>query len=232
MVIVRPHAPPLFSGLGSALPAPEGATLSWSAAFTGPMTYSIYESMLSGAEDFNAPVMTTTNLTAFVSPLTPGITYYFVVRATDNCGVSESNTVERSVHPSPAANADSDGDGIPDSWELQYFGCATCSDPNADSDGDGMSNLMEYMAGTNPTNSASVFAITAIARESNDLRVTWTTGIGKTNALQCVVPTARTFTNDYMDIFIVTNTVGTVTNYLDPGAATNTVHHYRVRLVP
>jgi hypothetical protein len=36
-----------------------------------------------------------------------------------------------------------------------------------------------------------------------------------------------------VDIFIVTNTVGSTTNYLDSGAATNKpARYYRVRLVP
>jgi hypothetical protein len=40
-------------------------------------------------------------------------------------------------------------------------------------------------------------------------------------------------TNNFADIFAVTNTVGTVTNYLDVGGATNSPsRYYRVRLVP
>jgi hypothetical protein len=40
-------------------------------------------------------------------------------------------------------------------------------------------------------------------------------------------------TNGFADLFTVTNTVGTVTNYLDAGGATNTpARYYRVRLVP
>jgi hypothetical protein len=39
--------------------------------------------------------------------------------------------------------------------------------------------------------------------------------------------------NNFADIFVVTNTVGTVTNYLDIGAGTNwPASYYRVRLVP
>jgi hypothetical protein len=38
---------------------------------------------------------------------------------------------------------------------------------------------------------------------------------------------------NFADIFTVTNTVGTTTNYLDIGAATNIpARYYRVRLVP
>ena len=41
------------------------------------------------------------------------------------------------------------------------------------------------------------------------------------------------YTNNFANIFIVTNTTGTVTNYLDLGAAaTGPSRYYRVRLVP
>ena len=44
---------------------------------------------------------------------------------------------------------DADKNGMPDAWELAYFG-HTGVDPNADPDHDGLSNLQEYQAGTNP----------------------------------------------------------------------------------
>src|SRR5262249_50901583 len=50
---------------------------------------------------------------------------------------------------------DSDADGLPDSWELTYFGNLT-NTATANFDGDGSSNLQEFLDGTNPTNSASV----------------------------------------------------------------------------
>ena len=48
---------------------------------------------------------------------------------------------------------DSDGDGLPDSWELQYFGNLNQS-ANSDPDGDGLTNLQEFQQGRNPTKSA------------------------------------------------------------------------------
>ena len=58
--------------------------------------------------------------------------------------------------PALAPEADSDSDGLPDSWETENFGNLKAN-PKADSDGDGTSNLMEYVAGTNPGSEASVF---------------------------------------------------------------------------
>jgi hypothetical protein len=48
------------------------------------------------------------------------------------------------------AEPDTDGDRIPDRWELQYFGSLSGADPAADPDGDGRNNLQEFIDGTNP----------------------------------------------------------------------------------
>jgi hypothetical protein len=134
---------------------------------------------------------------------------------------------------------DSDGDGIADWWTQHYFGHPTgqASDNSRaqdDADGDGLFNLPEYLVGTDPTNSASAFRIIGLTLEGDAVRVIWTMGAGKTNALQVSTgDTSGGFTNDFSDIFTVTNTVGGVTNYLDLGAATDVPSRfYRVRLVP
>lgn len=55
--------------------------------------------------------------------------------------------------------SDSDGDGMLDAWEIQYFG-GTNVLPNAHGDTDQFTNLEEYISGTDPTNSDSFFAVT------------------------------------------------------------------------
>jgi len=45
---------------------------------------------------------------------------------------------------------DTDGDGLPNDWEQQYFNSTTIASPTADSDGDGQSNYAEFVTGTNP----------------------------------------------------------------------------------
>lgn len=103
------------------------------------------------------------------------------------------------------------------------------NDLTVDSDGDGQSDFQEFYTGTNPTSSASFFGITSIALEGGDLRISWMTAAGKTNALQ----RSGDLTNNFSIIFTVTNAVGTATNYLDLGAITNLpAQFYRVRLVP
>jgi len=123
-----------------------------------------------------------------------------------------------------------------EAWQRQYFGCTSCPEAAADSDsdGDGLSNQAEFYSGTDPTKSASAFQITSLAFVGTGIQVTWQTGLGKTNALERSESDATgSFSNNFTAIFTVTNTVGTTTNYLDLGAATNApAFYYRVRLVP
>jgi len=51
--------------------------------------------------------------------------------------------------------ADTNSNGLPDSWETTYG----ITDPNADADGDGMTNREEYQAGTNPTDPLSLLKV-------------------------------------------------------------------------
>jgi len=50
--------------------------------------------------------------------------------------------------------ADTDGDGLPDAWELKHFG-SLARGPADDPDGDGFSNWQEYRGGSNPARKAS-----------------------------------------------------------------------------
>lgn len=77
-----------------------------------------------------------------------------------NCGwISLSNAVAyvQTDTISPGALAP---DGLPIAWLLTYFG-TTNVNANADPDGDGMSNMQEYLSGTDPTNPNSNLRITA-----------------------------------------------------------------------
>jgi hypothetical protein len=68
---------------------------------------------------------------------------------------------------------DTDGDGLPDAWEQQYFGGLQFS-ANADTDQDGLSNLEELKAGTNPNDPQSQFAFIRIeAHPQGGILIDW-----------------------------------------------------------
>jgi hypothetical protein len=82
---------------------------------------------------------------------------------------------------------------------------------------------------------ATADRITAITQQGGDVSISWITGgLCKTNALQMATgATDGSYTNNFTDLFVITNTVDNFTNYLDVGAATNAPsRYYRVRLVP
>ncbi|MBT8036930.1 MAG: hypothetical protein KJO21_05240 [Verrucomicrobiae bacterium] len=57
------------------------------------------------------------------------------------------------VGPAPY---DADNDGLPDEWEKEHFGNIE-ADPQGDPDGDCNTNLMEFLAGTDPNDITSRF---------------------------------------------------------------------------
>jgi len=124
-------------------------------------------------------------------------------------------------------------------WQMQYFHCTNCPQAaaGADPDGDGFTNQEEFQAGSDPTTpNSSPLRITAIARQGNDILLTWTTAGGKTNVVQVAAGPPGMCSSNFTDLssIIVPSGYGlTSTNYLDAGAATNTPpRYYRVRLVP
>lgn len=86
--------------------------------------------------------------------------------------------------PSPGTaafvSADTDSDGMPDTWEIDYFGSVYAINGEAgdDWDQDGISNFDEYFTGTDPTDADAVFALQA-AVLSSDCVFSWPSTAGK-----------------------------------------------------
>jgi hypothetical protein len=79
------------------------------------------------------------------------------------------------------------------------------------------------------------FRIVSVTPQGNDILITWQMAAGITNALQAAggKSDGSCGTNGFTDIFVVTNNsvIGSLTNYLDVGAATNSpARYYRARV--
>jgi arabinoxylan arabinofuranohydrolase len=225
--IIQPSNVVTFAG--TAIPAPpNGLTatalsasqinLGWTTS-AGATSYNLKRATVSGG-----PYTTLTNCSAtgfMDTGLAAGTPYYYAVSAL-NAGGESANSSQASATTWTTFQA----------WQMTYFGCTNCpaADPNTDSDGDGMSNTNEFLAGTNPTNSASAFRILLIERAGNDIVVSWQTASGRTNVLQAADGEYSTNFTDISGLIAIT---GTQTNYTDTSAATNVLpRFYRVRLVP
>lgn len=81
--------------------------------------------------------------------------------------------------------SDTDGDGIPDAWEAMYplgrngsVGLdAEGDDASEDNDEDGRTNWEEYVAGTDPLDADSLFAVQSVSFEDGTLAVTAGPGV-------------------------------------------------------
>jgi hypothetical protein len=126
-------------------------------------------------------------------------------------------------------------------WQFQYFGCTNCVQANAatDFDGDGLSNTNEFLAGTNPTNSASSFRVLGVTRNSGNSTclVTWQSVGGIRYRVQYTDGTANGgYTNAFIDIVRTApeetdpNPAGTPGAMTYTNAITSSNRYYRVRL--
>ncbi|VGO14646.1 hypothetical protein PDESU_03211 [Pontiella desulfatans] len=78
---------------------------------------------------------------------------------------------------------DSDSNGLPDWYELEYFSVRTGTDPDGHGDDDGMTNGEELVAGTDPTDGSSTFALKLVYLGDDDFRVEWPSVAGRTYSI-------------------------------------------------
>ena len=90
--------------------------------------------------------------------------------------------------------ADSDGDGLPDYWELKYFGDLTTSDGSGDHDGDGLSDLDEYLAATDPTDESSLFYVFNGSPDPATNVIRWASATNRTYTIEHTTNLVNSFT--------------------------------------
>ncbi len=83
----------------------------------------------------------------------------------------------------PAAEVDTDQDGLEDGWERWFFGDLS-RDGQADFDGDGVSDRDEFRAGTQPTDRNSVLACDALVAGDGRTEVSWDAAPGRVYRVQ------------------------------------------------
>lgn len=76
-------------------------------------------------------------------------------------------------------------DGLPDDWQARFFGVNAALWPaaNADSDGDGVSDRNEFLAGTDPTNPSDALRV-RLGQGFSGRQVSWNAKVGATYRVQ------------------------------------------------
>jgi hypothetical protein len=96
-----------------------------------------------------------------VTPLPPALTQRY------QGGAFDGTARDRALNLPNPLNRDSDGDTLPDWWELQFYSGVTNALPESDLDHDGMSNQKEYVSDTDPWAATSSFRITLLTLTTN-----------------------------------------------------------------
>jgi Tol biopolymer transport system component len=111
-----------------------------------------------------------------------GRTVVFQSFASDLVSADYNST--RDVFVLQLAGVDSDHDGMDDDWEMTYFS-TLARNGLGDVDHDGQSDLDEFRAGTDPTDSGSIFRVLTLRRLSGSgVTLLWSAVPGRTYTIQ------------------------------------------------
>ncbi len=133
-----------------------------------------------------------------------------------------SAVVDMGCYEQMNSQADSDNDGMPDGWENTYFGSPVAGVDTADNDTDYSDNYSEYIAGTDPTDGSSVFAVSNITTDSGYV-LNWNSVSGR---VYTVFWNNNLLTNDFS--ILTTNIYYPVNSYTDTVHSVESVGFYRL----
>lgn len=130
--------------------------------------------------------------------------------------------------------SDENLDGLPDDWQSAYWGSdsAKWPEPKMDSDGDGATNLEEFLAGTNPSDSASVLRMQTVATPQGRF-LNWNTQPGFVYQLQSRIdlsksdPAKSDSSREWIDVGLPRFAAGASDSVLIEGASS--ALYYRVK---
>ena len=121
---------------------------------------------------------------------------------------------------------DTDGDDLPDAWEMHYFGDLD-EDGNGDYDGDGNTNYEEYLLGSDPTVAEGIhLEITALNALGSTKTITW----DATPLRRYEVQTSSEIMSPTWTALGVVTSQTTTASYDDTNANGHCI--YRVELLP
>ena len=130
-----------------------------------------------------------------------------------------------------ASPLDTDGDGLPNVWELTHGlhpNRASGEDGAAgDPDGDGMTNLQEFLSGTDPRDGASVLKVSGISRADEAVTLRFHALAGKPYSLLYQEPIHTGFWRLLQEV--PAQLVDTNLEVTDPGAGISGARFYRLR---
>lgn len=129
--------------------------------------------------------------------------------------------------PNTSAPVDANNDGLPDAWQILYFGSYSNAEaaPGADPDHDGMTNLQEYLAGTNPLDPTSELSL-KVAR-GNSLTLTFSAMAEKSYTIEFSDSLTPGSWQRLVDVPAVSGPPTRLIQITDPDTLTN--RYYRVR---
>lgn len=100
-------------------------------------------------------------------------------------GLASDGTNPGARFPVGSMRVDSDGDGLPDPWELAYdLDFVDPADATLDPDGDGLSNFAEFQAGTDPRDPRSNLWLEIVRSAKDELSIAFTAVAGRRYRLE------------------------------------------------